>query len=195
MRPEEIELKSYIDSITRVKDEFWEELSKSVRVSYLKKGEQFAKEGDKVKSIGFLLSGIIRIYYLDEEGNEWNKAFLESNSFLISNIDLTGDSQVYFEAAISCKILIASSTLFEDGLVKFPELHKVYQHEMGKLFKRKSEREVSLLKYNAKERFVQFKNTYPNVVARLPQYHIASYLGITPTQLSRIKISIQNQQM
>jgi len=155
----------------------------------LEKGKLFAREGEHVKNIGFLNSGIVRIFYLDENGNEWNKAFLEKNSFLLSNINLEEKAEVYFEAITSCEILITPISFFVDGLKEYPELNKVYQYQLGKLFKRKSEREIDLLKLTAKDRYLKFKENFPHLLKIIPQYHIASYLGITPTQLSRIKLS------
>ena len=80
-------IKSYIESITRIDDKFWTELQSQSKTITLNPGERYVKEGDYVKNIGFLQSGIIRIYYLDENGNEWNKAFLEKNAFLLGNIN------------------------------------------------------------------------------------------------------------
>lgn len=191
----EAKFKEYIESITKINDAFWDDLERSSSISIFKKGEEYAKMGEPVKRIGFLVSGIIRIYFLEDDGSEWNKAFLESNSFLLSNINYEEKSQVYFEALTDCEIRIAPISFFVDGLNRYPNLQKIYQHEVGKLFKRKSERELNLLKLTARDRYLKFTESHSTILDQIPQYHIASYLGITPTQLSRIKISLQNQQM
>jgi hypothetical protein len=54
----------------------------------------------------------------------------------------------------------------------------------------KDEREIEIVQDNATTRYLRFTRAYPNLVDRLPQYHIASHLGITPTQLSRIRKSL-----
>ena len=62
----EKELKNYIESITQIKDEYWESLQEKSSLLFLEKGELFARAGEQVKKIGFLNSGIVRIFYLDE---------------------------------------------------------------------------------------------------------------------------------
>lgn len=190
-----LDLRTYMDSIAHVDEKFWTSLKEVSKTITLKKGEIYASMGERVKVIGFLMSGIIRIYYLDDKGNEWNKAFLEHPTFLLSNIDYEAKAEVYFEALIECNIIQAPISFFAESSRQYPNLQKVYQHELGKLFKRKSEREVSFMNLTAKERYLKFGQSYPNLLNIIPQYHIASYLGITPTQLSRIKLSIQNQHM
>ncbi len=182
-------IKKYIESITKVNDQFWEKLSQISQTIILEKGEKYIKEGENIKNLGFLESGLIRIYHLDENGNEWNKAFLEQNSFLLGNVNYEEKTEVYFEALSNCKILKVPISFFEESLTLYPELTKVYQQQIGELFKRKSEREISFLQLTAKERYLKFKENYPHLLEIIPQYHIASYLGITPTQLSRIKLS------
>lgn len=183
-------VKNYVEAIAPIPSAFWTLLEQRSKEATLEKGQLYAKSGDRVKYISFLLSGIIRIYHLDNQGNEWNKAFIEANAFLLSNINIEDKSQVYFEALTDCKILKVPITLFVESLKNYPALQKVYQYELGELFKRKSAREVSFMELTAKERYLKFKQSFPHLLNKIPQYHIASYLGITPTQLSRIKLSI-----
>lgn len=58
---------------------------------------------------------------------------------------------------------------------------------VDKLYLRKEKKELELLKSSAEERYLHFLTDYPGLVQRVPQYHIASYLGITPESLSRIR--------
>lgn len=192
---EKREIKTYIESITKVNDEFWEKLFQISKTIILDKGAKYIKEGEHIKSLGFLESGLIRIYHLDENGNEWNKAFLEANSFLLGNVNYEEKTEVYFEALTNCEILKVPISFFEESLNLYPELTKVYQQQIGDLFKRKSEREISFLQLTAKERYLKFKKNNAHLLKIIPQYHIASYLGITPTQLSRIKLSSENTEL
>lgn len=184
-----IEIKEHIEQITKVNEAFWQVLQNNIVASFLEKGTLYAKEGSRVKSIGFLKSGIIRIYYLDENGNEWNKAFLEKNSFLLGNVNIEEKITVYYETLTACEILKAPISFYQDSMKNYPNLNKVFQHHMALLLKRKSEREIDFLRLTAEKRYQKFKATYPHLLKIIPQYHIASFLGITPTQLSRIKLS------
>jgi hypothetical protein len=58
----------------------------------------------------------------------------------------------------------------------------------------KEKREVALVQENATERYLRFKENYASLEQRIPQFHIASHIGITPTQLSRIRKSLANSQ-
>lgn len=188
-------LKQYFHSIAVLDDSFWIKLQDQLIEIELVAGEAYAKEGSYVKTMGFLHSGLIRIYYLDEGGKEWNKAFLESNAVLLGNIDYKKKANHYLEALTNCQILQVPISFFVEALEKYPAIHTIQYKLLAELFERKSQREVDLLRLTAKERYLKFKKNTPHLLQQIPQYHIASYLGITPTQLSRIKLSCQNQQM
>jgi hypothetical protein len=70
---------------------------------------------------------------------------------------------------------------------KYPKIERLARILAEYFFVRKEKREIELVTLEAKERYAIFQKEHPKLEQRIPQYHIASYLGITPTQLSRIR--------
>ncbi|NOX45994.1 MAG: hypothetical protein GXO89_03330, partial [Chlorobi bacterium] len=85
MKPTEkhkIQIRQSIDNIYRIGNECWSELEPLIYIKELDKNDYFSKEGQSTKDLGFIFNGILRIYYLNEKGEEWNKHFLVENDFV-----------------------------------------------------------------------------------------------------------------
>lgn len=188
---EQIEqLKKYYSDIAPIEKECWELIEDNISELVLNKEEVYANAGDYVKRIGFLSTGIMRVFYLDQNGNEWNKVFLEPNSTILGNIDFNGQAHYSIAAVTDCSIFYYSIEILEKALEKYRSIRTIQSELLADLIKRKSERETDFLSLTAKQRYIKLKTQKPHLLEIVPQYHIASYLGITPTQLSRIKLSV-----
>jgi len=96
-------------------------------------------------------------------------------------------SSTFIQALLPTQLFCIS---IEDWLqigIRFPELKEVHQQVLMEYMKKKHEREISLLAKDATQRYAAFQLQFPTLEELIPHYHIASYLGITPTQLSRIR--------
>jgi CRP-like cAMP-binding protein len=142
--------------------------------------------------IGFNVAGLFRYYYIDDKGNEYTKHFCPENNFIISyRAMLLGcGSGFYVEALEDSSILIADYSLWQ----KLLDEHICWQIFTKKLLEKvyivKEKREKELLLDSAKARYITFLNENPGLEKRIKQYQIASYLGITPVALSRIRANI-----
>lgn len=180
----------YLGSFTKLSESLVKMLNVEARSSVIPKGQIYIRKGGYDKSLGFLCSGIMRIYDTDSEGQEWNKALLTYQTMLLGNPNF-GQKSIHTIASISnCEILELPLNIFEEALVSYPELQVARAEIMIGIYNRKSERESDLLSLSAKDRFLKLKRELGEVIHEIPQYHIASYLGITPIQLSRIKSSL-----
>lgn len=156
----------------------------------LKKGDYFACEGRVETNLGFLKNGVLRAFYRSSEGLEYNKTFFTENEFFGAYSSLvTGQiNQINIQALTDCTILMADyegiTRLFEE----YREIEKLARVLGEYLYVYKEKREIELVILQADERYKRFRKEYPNLENLIPQYHIASYLGITPTQLSRIRM-------
>ncbi len=180
-------IREYLLSFAPLPEAYFSELEKEIKEKHIEDGHYFSKEGMIPREVGFLLSGVLRIYNLDEKGQEWNKAFLQSPDIVLGNIEYDKRAVTNIQALTDCNIIYVSMSFFKNSLRKYPEMARVEQALLGNLMSRKSDREMDLLSLSAKERFLKFKEKSPELLDKISQYHIASYLGITPTQLSRIK--------
>ncbi len=155
----------------------------------VEKDGYFLRAGEVPGRIGYLKSGLMRLFYIDLNGLEVNKHFCIENTLAISYSAflLQTESRFFIQA-------LEDSTLVTIDYQTYQELlggHICWQIVARKLaemvFILKEKREAELLLNSAQERYQQFLADYPNLETRIAQYHIASYLGITPESLSRIR--------
>jgi CRP-like cAMP-binding protein len=155
----------------------------------LKKKAHLIQEGSVCDFIGFVSSGTLRSYIRNNEG-ECNNDFYFDNDFVSAytsfltrmptncNIEALTDSTIHYISYEKLNMLIAQDNTFL----------KVGKYVSDTFFIRKCKRETSFLKNSAAERLEGLSSLYPGIEQRVSQYHIASYLGIKPESLSRIKL-------
>lgn len=155
------------------------------------------KKGDLISSDhnGFLLlSGIIRGYYLDLNGNDVTHMFIFEGDTCGSNFLTTDKPHVCnFEALEECTAVELNRTILFEQIKTDQGLMMAYIHMLEEALKRKILREISLVTKTATERYLNLKKEYPDIDKRVSQAHIASYLGITPVSLSRIRRVIREE--
>lgn len=164
------------------------------QIHTLRKGEFFIRAGDVPQVIGFTISGILRLYYMDTDGNEFTKSFCAENSFVAaySALLLKQPSRLFIQALEDVKLLIADYSAYRSLSNLYPGLQQLSCKIAEYLFIKKEQRESSLLLDDAKTRYLSFLEAYPGLEARLKQHYIASYLGITPVSLSRIRTQLKS---
>jgi CRP-like cAMP-binding protein len=171
------------------------EMAKAVdlfRPMRLRRGAFFMQAGDIPQSIGFLVSGVMRLYYMDEHGREYTKSFCVPPDVVsaYSALLLGVPSRLFIDALEDSVLLMAPY----DAFVSLAAMHvcwEVAQRKIAeRLFIKKEQRESTLLLDDAQTRYLAFLDQYPGLEQRVKQYHIASYLGITPVSLSRIRAQL-----
>lgn len=155
----------------------------------LKKGEYFIKKGQLAKEIAFLETGIVRAYYINAAGKEYNKQFFSAPSIIGSYASLITKQKnnVAQQALTDCKIWKAPFYKIEqlsEGNYEIERLRRIIAENYFLNFEKK---ELEMAMLDAEERYLIFREEHPGIELIVPQYHIASYLGISPTQLSRIR--------
>ena len=91
------------------------------------------------------------------------------------------------QALTDCELLIGDFKKLTDLLDNHQDLERLLRKIAESHFVNKEKREVEIVLLEANKRYAIFQEEYPQLEQQIPQYHIASYLGITPTQLSRIR--------
>ena len=157
-----------------------------------KKKELFLAEGSVCKILLYIKKGIFRYYLLHEEKDYCKDFAVDSYNPLCTGYT----SFIYQEpSVISIEALEKSETLEWDKdyifeLFNSPPWLLFAKKISDYLYRRKELREISFLKDSAETRYLQLKIDNPEILQRVPQFHIASYLGITPESLSRIRHKI-----
>jgi len=164
----------------------WEVLL--VKKTY-KKGENFISEGQSPKKVAFVDKGLFSQYYTTDAGEIIIKTFFPENRFAASVSAMLSKVPGFFTIQE-----IEHTTVFEYDFFEFKKLTQIYSDiaifyinymELHWIIEKES-LEISLRHDTAKMRYEDFLKNYPQLIKRLKKHHIASYLGITPTQLSRI---------
>lgn len=185
----------YLNSKTHLSEALIQELEENCSLKYIEKGSLYFDRNSYSAKLGFLAAGVMRIYDIDSAGREWNKVILSPPILLLANPNFQEKSNHYIASITACELIELPISFLKFALQEYPELREIQTKLLLELFEKKSEREYDFLSLSAKERYLKFCQQHENILDQLPQFHIASYLGISSTQLSRINVSIRNQQM
>ena len=188
-------LREAINKVYPISNDCWNEIKSLASLSEINKGEYFSRKGEKAKGLGIILKGVFRIYYLDDNGNEWNKHFLQKNNFIASSISPEKYSITNIQALTDAEIVFLSFPKLVTLSEKHNDLLIFIQKLTFSYLEQKQEREINLLSETALNKYLTFKKDFPKLENKIQHFHIASYLGITPTQLSRVRKKISHQQM
>ncbi|WP_111307642.1 Crp/Fnr family transcriptional regulator [Confluentibacter sediminis] len=186
------DLKTFFNKLTPISPESWDKFSALFTTKALKKGDYFISDGQTAKEIGFLESGIIRAFYRNNEAVEYNKHFFINPCFIGGYASLiTGKpNQINQQALTDCTFMVANYADIQALYETCPDIERAQRILAELFFVQKEQREIEIVLLDAEKRYQIFQNNFPQLEQQIPQYHIASYLGITPTQLSRIRKKI-----
>lgn len=183
-------LENSLKSIINLSDSEWNNFKNCFSLERLSKGEHFALEGRKESNIGFIIDGVLRAYYRTSDGIEYNKTFFTKNDFFGAYAALvTGqNNKINIQALTEVTFLKANYKAITDLFEQNRGIETLARKIAELFYISKENREIELALLQADARYSIFKKQYPNLENLIPQYHVASYLGITPTQLSRIRV-------
>lgn len=155
----------------------------------LKKGEFFLREGEVAGVGAFVAKGFLRSYIIDSKGKEHIVQFAPENWWISDKSGITPDATASFfiDAVEDSEVLVTDLSCHLELMDKIPGYASMFQAGMQKRTTAKDVRIVNALSASAEERYDDFMKTYPSIAQRVPQHMLASYLGITPETLSRIR--------
>ena len=155
----------------------------------LRKKQYLLQEGDVCRSIAFIEKGVMKAYSTDEKGNEHIIQFgLEG--WLISDLYsfLTGEPAVYnIDAIEDSELVLVSRTAHDELLKTLPQYETFTRLNITGAYLAMQRRLTSIISSTLEQRYSAFISIYPDIVQRVPQHMIASYMGLTPETLSRVR--------
>jgi CRP-like cAMP-binding protein len=168
-------------------------ISELYQYKFVKKNEFFIKVSDIQKSVGFVIKGLFRHYYTDLSGNEMTKTFIIDGGFLISFSSFFNDekSQINIEALEDSHIFHIKCDILKKMINENIYWKNVYLRLLENLYFIKEKREYDLLLKDSTVRYKEFLSEFPGLVDRVKHYQIASFLGIKPESLSRIRTKLK----
>jgi len=158
-------------------------------------GEHLVQQGDSNLNLFYVNSGLLRLYYTTPDGKERNKAFYAEGAMLgaVSAAIRQQPASFAIQAIENCQLVQAEFT----GLFASAHQHPVTARTLIELlagaFIRNESREAMLLTLNAEDRYQWLLQKEPHLLERVPQFHLASYIGIDPVSLSRLKRRLQEE--
>ena len=186
-------LRGALRNYTPVPNEEFNKLLCHVRQYTIRKGGFLVRAGEIRSCVDFIVSGVIRCFQFEESGLEYTKHFFTEGDFVVTDRrflfgDARGreDAGCYFEALEDSKILTVSTAAFESCLVH-PCWKQGFLNGIDVTQELERRRIEQLLTADAETRYRFFALEYPGLEKRIRQHHIASYLGISPVSLSRIR--------
>ena len=170
-------------------------ISKAIGFSRFKvysKGEIIARTGDEASTAGLVINGVIRSYYVDTEGNDITQYFAAEAGWCIDSGMIGFDEmQANWEALEDTTVMLFDVKDMKELIYGDENLKSVWISALESGMRYKVYRENGFLVENATERYIEFRKRYPMLSKRVPQRYIATYLGITPESLSRIRSSLK----
>ena len=156
------------------------------------KGNILQSVGEKTKTAALVLDGICRCYYVDGDGNDITRGFSVTGTFCMDE-GLFG----YSESIVTWETLEETTLMFFDVqkmkelIFENNQLKNAYIMLLENALRYKIYRENGFLVENATERYIHFKKLYPTICDSVKQHYVATYLGIAPESLSRIKKALK----
>lgn len=184
-------IRNYIETITEVNDEDWEFFSSKLQRKYFPKKTNITNIGQVENCISFLEKGIVRVFIPKEEeditfGFSFENEFISAyDSFLMQS-----PSQYQLETLAETSVLSISYSGLQEVYQKTKIGNLIGRLVAERLFILKSNRALSLLNDSAEQRYLNLFTERPNLIKEIPLKYIASYIGVTPQSLSRIRKQI-----
>ena len=156
------------------------------------KGEIIRNVMDENNTAALVLSGMCRAYYVDEEGNDITRGFsIPGTLCMDEGIFGYPESIVTWETIEETTLMIFDVTNIKKIIYENDEIKNIYITLLENALRYKIYRENGFLVENATERYLHFKKMYPMICDRVKQHQLASYLGIKPESLSRIRKALK----
>ena len=167
----------------------------AMKVASYEKGEIITAVGQPVHELGLIQSGMVRYYYDSPDGKEWNKAFYREGDIVIAASAYLTNTPAPFtiQALEETALITVPREKLEQWGGEFPKFQHLYSTLITQAFIRNEQREAMLLTCNAEQRYQWLQEHEPSLLERVPQFHLASYIGIDAVSLSRVKRKISSQ--
>ena len=164
-------------------------LLSKVRLRKFLKGQYVSKGGEVSKYINFVISGSLKSFHLDNEGNEHILAFAIEDWWIgdLGSFTAQKPADYSIQCIENCELAQLSYEDLQFLYTEIPELERFFRIVIQNAYVYFQRRIIDNLSLTAKEKYLNFIKQYPQFEQRVPQYLIASYLGFTPEFLSKIK--------
>ena len=183
------QFKEYIGQKATLTEADYAEIEAVCIFKKLRKKQYLLQEGDVWKYNAFIIKGLVRFYSVDENGRENIVSFAKENWWTGDRASLlTGEpSKNNIDAIEDTELILVTKTNFDRLCRDIPAFNDMVNAILNKSFITSQNRIHSAIAFTAEQKYLDFVQKYPDLSLRVPQAMIASYLGITPETLSRVR--------
>lgn len=181
--------KAYLNRYISISENEWQIIRSKLYMEKAQKGEILLSINQVCRNAYFIVEGAMRTFYIQENGNEATRLILFENETMaaLSSFINQQPSEEALQALENCRLLRMSRQDFYELLQLIPKWETYFRMRLEAAQILNTWRMESFLSMDAKNRYMCLLQNKPEMVQRLPNHIIASYLGITQESLSRIK--------
>lgn len=182
-------INDYVNRCGHFSDEEIQRFNSLLKPRTVRKKQILLREGEVCDFEAYIVKGCLRTYYIDENGSEVILQFAVED-WWVSDIGSFNDrtpSTLYIEAMEDSELLTLSPQRKEELLTQIPRFERVFRLMVQRHLVALQERLIRTIAKTAEERYLDFIQKYPKIALRVPQHYIASYLGMTPEFLSKVR--------
>ena len=166
-----------------------EQIKNFLGVKKIRKKQYLLQEGDVCKNIAFVEKGALRAYTVNNDGVEHIMQFALEGWYISDLYSfLTGEVATYnIDAIEDSELVLISRSAHDELLKKYPKYETFTRELITGAYVALQKRLNSIISKSLEERYEAFISLYPDIAKRVPQHMIASYMGLTPETLSRVR--------
>ncbi|MDO5665494.1 MAG: Crp/Fnr family transcriptional regulator [Bacteroidia bacterium] len=187
-------LVQYFSELTALSSEERQDIENSMMINKFPKGTYLLKEGQIARDSYFVIKGLVREFIL-WDGDEKTTNFFSENQWIISldTLASTPPSILNRVCVEDCVLVIGNEKMSKELFKKHPRFEAISRMVMEKTFAGQQQQMTSFFTESPEQRYLKLLKLRPDIFQRVPQYQIASYIGVKPESLSRIRKRIAKQ--
>jgi CRP-like cAMP-binding protein len=191
-------MKSFLDTFNSdnsILEEEIQQFKNYIQIKKVVKGQILQFKGEISTKSFFVKSGLLRSYFIDKDFKEHIFIFAPAGWIISDFVSQTykTPSEMVIDAIENSEVEILNNELYDILLAKSPKFIALDIEKLNKRIAVLQKRVIMLMGASAWERYQDFLNTYPDIIQRIPQRMIASYLGITPEALSNLRSNMSKK--
>lgn len=188
-------LRDYLASRAPFTEQDFEAIRTAVVFKRLSTGDILQRAGSVTRYFTFVAAGCLRSYMIDAKGKEHIVQFAPETWWLVDSTSLSGGtpSPYFIDAIEDSELLLIDGNSHQHFVDTIPGFAAAFRRGLQRHIAAKDQRLVSTLSGTAEEKYLEFLRIYPSIASRVPQFMLASYLGITPETLSRIRKNLSRR--
>lgn len=168
-------------------------LAQAAQIVSIKKNCMLVEPGEIQEQIPILLSGVCRGFLLDADGRDITDCFVYRPGEVVMGCNPLGTpSQINLETIADCEVLFLPLSIVLPLMDSCPELMSIYNRYLVEALERHWEEKILMHRCSAMQRYQWFLKNYPGLIDTVSNKHIASFLGMTPVTLSRLRRQLRD---